>query len=240
LIELLVVIAVIGVLASMLLPATLRAKTRATGAACQGNLKQLQAAWQMYVDDNRGTLPNNEAENGPSGWRGLTNSWTGPHNAADQKPDALKQGCLWPYVQAFGVYRCPGDRTQHTRTYGMNGNLGGRTNEVQTVIRREDLLPDAGRLIVFADENEQSADDGHFLVWPYPDDRWVNMPTDRHGQAGVFTFPDGHVELWRWKCSKRWPDPRNYWKRAENAADLDDLRRLQARVLLKQPYRRQP
>jgi prepilin-type processing-associated H-X9-DG protein len=213
LLELLVVASVISVLVALLLPAFGKAKAKASQAPCLNNLRQLQAAWQMYVDEHQGNLPNNEAKLDGTVWRGKTNSWTGPHNAADQA-DALKLGCLWPYTQGVGIYRCPGDRSRHTRTYGMNGNLGGRTAEVQTVIVRASEIPDTQRLFILADEHELSVDDGHFLVWPYPDDRWVNMPTDRHGQAGVFTFPDGHVELWRWKCSKRWPDPRNYWKRA--------------------------
>jgi prepilin-type N-terminal cleavage/methylation domain-containing protein/prepilin-type processing-associated H-X9-DG protein len=51
LIELLVVIAVIGILASLLLPALNRAKERGRSAVCQSNLRQLGVALRMYVDD---------------------------------------------------------------------------------------------------------------------------------------------------------------------------------------------
>jgi len=51
LVELLVVIAIIGILAALLLPVLAGGKLKAQQAVCQSNLKQLDVAARMYVDD---------------------------------------------------------------------------------------------------------------------------------------------------------------------------------------------
>jgi prepilin-type N-terminal cleavage/methylation domain-containing protein/prepilin-type processing-associated H-X9-DG protein len=52
LVELLVVVAIIGILASLLLPALSRARQSASGAECRNNLRTLGLALRMYTDES--------------------------------------------------------------------------------------------------------------------------------------------------------------------------------------------
>jgi prepilin-type processing-associated H-X9-DG protein len=113
----------------------------------------------------------------------------------------------------------------------MNGNLAGRTSEVQRVIRSQHDIALPSNLFAFIDEHEQSIDDAHFLVWPAPDPRWVNLPSARHLGSGTLSFTDGHVEHWRWRHGTTFSDRQSYWKQAAGPLDLTDLRRLQACTL---------
>jgi prepilin-type N-terminal cleavage/methylation domain-containing protein/prepilin-type processing-associated H-X9-DG protein len=241
LIELLVVIAIIAILSALLLPALSGAKHRATGIACVSNLRQLQACWQMYVDDHNDRVPPNTSHLTNNVWRSTPDSWIGNSSAPhDEDTLPLESGLLfkYDYNRSLRLYLCPGDKSSvqnsglpRTRSYSMNGNVGGRTSEVQRVALRFGDIPNPSELFVFIDENEDSIDDAHFLVWPEPDDRWVNLPADRHGRAGIMSFADGHVERWKWEAPKDFKSKESYWKRAVNAADLRDLRRLQSKIL---------
>jgi len=244
--ELLVVVGIIGVLCALLMPAVQGARARGGEAACLNQLRQLQLGWQMYAEDYQGALVPNLALYTNGAWRSTADSWTGlssaPHDPTTQN---IAGGtlCRLGYVPSVQVFRCPADRATvrdlrgqdlgvpRTRSYGMNGNLGGRTNEAQTTVTHQFQIRNPSQLFVLIDEHADSIDDGHFLVWSMPDDRWVNLPADRHRQGCNLTFADGHAEHWRWQAPKSFHPKQSYWKKASDPGDLRDLKRVQSVVL---------
>jgi prepilin-type N-terminal cleavage/methylation domain-containing protein/prepilin-type processing-associated H-X9-DG protein len=248
LIELMVVICIIAILAALLLPALVKAKNKAKAVSCISNLKQLQTGWLMYAHDHDDQLPLNRSEFTAGAWRSSPDSWVGGSSAIyDTSPLPIEQGSLFPYNRALGLYHCSMDLSQvktmagallpqlRLRSYSMSGCYGGRTNEVQNVILRLTQVANPSQAFVFLDEQEDSIDDAHFLVWDAPDNRWVNMPADRHDRGCNLSFADGHVEHWVWKWPKTFTDKTDYWKRCVNDLDLEDLRRLQAALAAKVP-----
>lgn len=239
LIELLVVIAIIAILASLLLPALANAKAKAKQTACLNNLKQLQLSWQMCVDDNNDELPSNMAAVTNGIWRSAPDSWIGDSSAPhDPDTSRIENGLFfrYQYNRSMRLYHCPADQStvrppggaptaqQRTRSYAMNASLGG-PSWGQPVASKSSAIPRPSEVFVLLDENADSIDDACFLVRPAPEDRWANLPSDRHSRGGNFSFADGHVEHWTWRS------PKNQGGLAANDADLADLRRLQAATL---------
>ena len=48
------------------------------------------------------------------------------------------------------------------------------------------------------DSQTTSIDDGYFAV-NLEQRSWQNIPASRHGNGGVLSFADGHVEFWKWR-----------------------------------------
>jgi prepilin-type N-terminal cleavage/methylation domain-containing protein/prepilin-type processing-associated H-X9-DG protein len=209
LIELLVVIAIIAILAAMLLPALSKAKGKGQQIACLNNQRQLQLCWHMYATDHNDKLILNVT--GGTGW-----IQGNMQNAAEAvNTTLLKNGLLFPYNKAFGIYRCPADMRRSTegiafrvRSYSMNCYMNGndvtadkgfaapgvyRVNRKLADITR----PAASSAFVFVEEHESVIDDGHF-GFAAEGNSWYNLPGLWHRGAN-FSFADGHSSFRKWQ-----------------------------------------
>jgi prepilin-type processing-associated H-X9-DG protein len=120
---------------------------------------------------------------------------------------------LWPHAPSLGVYHCPDDHslasdghTPRFRSYSLLNYLGADPNidnqYTSRAKQKGSQLKQPSTVIAFVCEDENSINDGIFLVDPPPSAAWRDMPGSRHSQGCTFSFADGHVEYWKWKVGE--------------------------------------
>jgi prepilin-type N-terminal cleavage/methylation domain-containing protein/prepilin-type processing-associated H-X9-DG protein len=256
LIELLVVIAIIAILAAMLLPALAKAKDQAKLTQCEGNMRQMQLCYHMYVGDNNDYLPPNESSGGDD----LINSWVHGNAQMDTTTYNITQGLLFPYNTSVAIYVCPSDtRTisagadplhghptaysvPQTRTCSINFAMNGSTGSgiasgdpwymgvIPYTKHSQIYKPPVSQEFVFGDENEYGVDDGCLATYPANSSytSWWNLPGSRHSLGCTFSFADGHAEYLKWRGTAVLTWTGNPGEPAVTPADFVDLYKVQS------------
>ncbi len=230
LIELLVVIAIIAILASMLLPALSKSKTKAQGVSCLNNGKQLMLAWQMYLHDNNDriviALHGGAAMNGvgdPVLGKGWVSGWLNWVGSTDNTNVDFLISEQWAKLGAYAaksknIFKCPADvylgPAQRTlgwkeRVRSFSGNIGVGAGNAET--------GPWDQIYQHYTKSTQFIYPGPAQTWVFVDEHpdsmndagffnpkgyiWVDMPAAYHNGACGFAFADGHSEIHKWKGS---------------------------------------
>ena len=252
LIELLVVIAIIAILASMLLPALGKAKTKAQGIKCMSNLKQLQLAWHFYAHDNDDKITSSgyvrpvEPTAWVAGWLDFNGANTDNTNTLMLKDEELSK--FAKYLQTVEIYLCPADRSYVTigakrmsrvRSMGMSQALAGPGgwlppggyNDQQTRYRTYYKLgdmtePGPASTYVLLDEHPDSINAGGFanqMVESPGAARIIDFPASYHNGAAGISFADGHAEIRKWRDERTKPPVMNNNNLALNVASTNNV-----------------
>lgn len=214
LIELLVVIAIVAILAAMLLPVLARSKLSAQRAVCEGNLRQLGVATELYLGDNSGYFFNRcqpITAAGQQWWFGWLSG-----GAEEQRAFDLSTGLLFPYLHGSDVRICPSPVWSSPQfkpkgataifSYGCNSYVFAGANQspvsANKVARPSGtvLYADAAQVNTF--QSPASMANPMFEEWYYVDleTNYLNANNQpnahfRHAERAQVTLADGHVDL---------------------------------------------
>lgn len=192
LIELLVVIAVIGLLASLLLPAVQQAREAARRAHCKNNLKQMGLAFQTYHDAFKVFPPGYLSVPGGDAVMGPEDPDTG-----DAGPGWTCFVFLLPFMEQQPLYRA----------FDLNRPSWDPLNSQPALTRLEvHLCPSvseasrtykvrnaAGTVLAEFSRSHYTCNAGELDVWTIPGDlhRLANGPLFRNSEINIAGIPDG-------------------------------------------------
>lgn len=211
LIELLVVLAVLGLLASLLMPALSKVKEKARMNTCLGNLRQIGLALQLYESD-AGVYPPLFQTNGGNLWKfqgaigGKTGTFIG--RAGFEIVPPAEERPLFRYLKVHETFHCPSDAGQQTDIHPVPSkfeNIGcsyqynaWTKNSIQNV--RSETIADSSRYIVMYEPPAMPVNTRGGNLWYFQWHRRQGTPTLLNVNPQTIArfvspilFLDGHV-----------------------------------------------
>jgi prepilin-type N-terminal cleavage/methylation domain-containing protein/prepilin-type processing-associated H-X9-DG protein len=198
LVELLVCIAIVGILASILLPALSKARSKARSISCVNNLKQLYLANAMYAAEYKGHyVPAAQDIDLPGGgytrWHGKRDT-SGPDSDFNPRRGPLAEYCSEPETlqcPEFSEFRKSNEVANAfesgTGGYGYNAYYVGGTyhrNEwpkAARVTMKDNLVGDPGHTIMFADAAMPQV--GHVIEYGFLEAPYYPTPQKPRGET---------------------------------------------------------
>jgi prepilin-type N-terminal cleavage/methylation domain-containing protein/prepilin-type processing-associated H-X9-DG protein len=195
LIELLTAVAIVSILAALVSTGLVRMRKTASQAGCLNNLRQIGAAWHLYLADNNRTFPSFNTYQ-MYYWGGGQGTWGGP--SPETRP-------LYPYLSEEKAFRCPSDIGTGGRGafHKLSGNCyvmansaqrgilsrAGATNRVAIAGVYDQLQKPANTILVF-EQTVRASEPGYknATTAAYYRNNW--HPND----TSNILMADGHVE----------------------------------------------
>jgi prepilin-type N-terminal cleavage/methylation domain-containing protein/prepilin-type processing-associated H-X9-DG protein len=205
LIELLVVIAIIAILASLLLPALAKAKSKASAIKCLSNEKQIGLGYLLYASDNSDYLPlaAHEGDAAPCEWFFEISPYIAKQTTSYTNLVAKANVVACPSATLEKVFPVSTPASQAYGGYGQNYVYLGYLVEEDRIKVAKVSKP------VETCMNGDGLDPAPGLSWYnygylYPPSKppWGTpkvLPYVRHGKGDNYSWVDGHVSMTSWK-----------------------------------------
>jgi len=208
LIELLTVIAIIGILAAILIPTVARVRGSARTAQSLSNLRQISLGAQLYMDDNKGWMPDdgdgNPSNTGTAGQPGTVPWYNAlpPYLGEKTIKDLNATGSL-PGLSAKSIFVCPRayENTNRADSYAwrsyaptwlIDASTAGTGSGIAT---NRSMVRDPTRAVMFSETTFHTAYD---IASPTPDyvttanpNYLRNTGAQRHNGKSLVAFFDG-------------------------------------------------